>query len=325
MSLTYPWYKKGARPLPAAVAGLPCLEAELWREVCPGSELSVSLEGPIFDTAGNFYFCCNAVDPAIGEKVMKITPDGEMTEFFRRPGMRITGLAVHKDGRIFGADLRGHIVILQPDGTCERAIPIRTPEGAFMAPDDLVFDDRGNLYFTDLRGWPGDPTGGLYRMTAESDYAGFELVLGNLCGPNGISFTPDYKALWIGESGRKCLTRIELLPDGTPNFHGGFNVIPLSLGVGIPDSNKVDSDGNVYQAVVKSGRVAISDPNGIQLANVLIPGRDEGLHLMSSNLVIRPGTDECYCVAGGEPGNPVGAAIFRFRALAPAQELYSHM
>lgn len=325
MDTPYPWYQKGTHPLPSAIAALPELKAELWREVYPDSAQAISLEGPIFDKAGNLYFCCNAVDPAIGEKLMKITPDGLMTEFFRRPGMRITGLAIHRDGRIFGADLRGHIVILRPDGECERAIPIRTPDGAFMAPDDLVFDDNGNLYFTDLRGWPGDPCGGLYRMTAASDYTNIELVLGSLCGPNGISFTPDYTALWIGESGRKCLTRIELLPNGMPNFHGGINVIPMALGVGIPDSNKVDQDGNVYQAVVKSGRIAIFDPNAIQIANVLIPGRESGHFLMSSNLVIRPGSDECYCVAGGEPGHPSGAAIFRFRALAKAQQLYSHM
>jgi lactonase len=59
---------------------------------------------------------------------------------------------------------------------------------------------------------------------------------------------------------------------------------------------------------------------GVPIANVLIPGREKGKHLTTSNLAFKPGTDEAYIMAGGEGG----AWIYKFRGLAQGLKPYSH-
>ena len=68
------------------------------------------------------------------------------------------------------------------------------------------------------------------------------------------------------------------------------------------------------------GRIVILNDSGIPIANVLLPGRDEGKQLMSTNLALKPGTKEAYITAGGAGG----ATIFRFQALAEGVTLFSH-
>jgi len=46
----------------------------------------------------------------------------------------------------------------------------------------------------------------------------------------------------------------------------------------------------------------ILNNRGIPVANVVIPGRDKGKHLTTSNLAFKPGTDEAYITAGERGG-----------------------
>jgi lactonase len=87
-----------------------------------------------------------------------------------------------------------------------------------------------------------------------------------------------------------------------------------------PDGNKVDAEGNLYQTLMYQGRAIILNKFGVPVANVVIPGREEGKHLATSNLALKPGTDMAYILAAGEGG----AWIYTFKALAPALTLYSH-
>ncbi len=82
----------------------------------------------------------------------------------------------------------------------------------------------------------------------------------------------------------------------------------------MPDSNKVDSAGNLYQGIQWGGRILILNAEGFPVANVVVPGREEGHLLMTPNLAIKPGTCEGYMVASG----PEGSWIYTFPTLAPA-------
>lgn len=313
------WPEMETRPLSQDIKNLPTAEAELWHRVDPGT-CDVVLEGPVFDRTGNFYFCENSDRGEGRNKVHKILPDGQASVIYSSNNTRITGLAVHKDGRIFCASMTGQIIILDPDGAVEKEIPCFTDKGEKMSPNDLTFDDEGNLYFTDLRGWINSPAGGVYRLNANDEYGSLTTTLNNLCGPNGISFSPDFSTLWIGESGRNAIMRIEISDDGKPMPGGSVQVVFRNTGIGIPDSNTTDSAGNTYHGIMNDGRFLILNKYGVPAANVLVPGRSEGRYLMSSNLTIKPDTSEAFCVAGGS----CGAGIFKFPAIAPAQRQYSH-
>jgi lactonase len=146
-------------------------------------------------------------------------------------------------------------------------------------------------------------------------------VLRNLVMPNGVSLSPEGNVLWVGETGRNTILRLQVEPDGvTLSPIEGVTVVHYSAGFVGPDSNKVDSAGNLYQAIMGQGRLVVLNPMGMVVANVVIPGREEGKFLRSTNLAFRPGTRQGYITTSGEGG----AWVYKFEALAEALRLYSH-
>ena len=91
-------------------------------------------------------------------------------------------------------------------------------------------------------------------------------------------------------------------------------------GPGGADSLAVDVQGNVYQCLIFQGRLVVLNKAGIPVANVLIPGRDEGKCLRTTNVAFKPGTDEAFITTSGEGGT----WIYTFRGLAEGLTLYSH-
>jgi lactonase len=256
-----------------------------------------------------------------GGAIFKITPTKQQTTIFTDKNISPTSIAIHKDGRLFICSTKnGELLIMNPDGS---NVIRSTPkyQGQTTHINDMVFDSKGNLYFTDWVGTVPDPTGGVYRLLAP-DYTTVQPVLQHLASPNGISLSPDGSTLWVGETLRNAVVRIDLLPDGvTINPTAGVTYpFYATGGPGGPDSNKVDVDGNLYQVLVHQGRAVIMNKRGMPIANVVIPGRDEGKNLATPNLAFKPGTDEVYFEAGGESG----AAIFKFQGLAKGLPLFSH-
>ena len=76
-----------------------------------------------------------------------------------------------------------------------------------------------------------------------------------------------------------------------------------------PDSIRVDTDGNVYVAMHRQGRILILNSNGIPIGQILIPGREKGHFMKSTSLAIFPDKKECLILAGdGDAGDKT--AIF---------------
>jgi len=67
------------------------------------------------------------------------------------------------------------------------------------------------------------------------------------------------------------------------------------------------------------GRVLVFNRNGIPIGQVLLPGRDEGHNLQSTNMAIKPGTNDLFIVTSGGQG----ATIFHAKTFAKALRLYS--
>ena len=92
------------------------------------------------------------VDVATG-RVFKLTPERQLSIVLKENSFGASGLAVHKDGRIFIASVgdmqRGSVRAIEPNGTREQMIV--APDAGFLV-NDLVFDNQGGFYFTDSRG-----------------------------------------------------------------------------------------------------------------------------------------------------------------------------
>jgi sugar lactone lactonase YvrE len=231
-----------------------------------------------------------------------------------RPTSLATGWTlkrVTQPSRLFGANgVRtgpdGRIYVAQVSGSQISAIDVKTgeieaisPKGAdIVAPDDLVFDDQGNLYATEItegrvsarapngstRVIQGDMPcanpitfhqGRLYAGECRIDGRIMELdrnggaprvLLENVPMPNAMEVGPDGR-LYFPVMGTNEIWRVDL-KGGKPET--------VAKDLGVPDAVKFDSKGHIVSTQVASGQVLRIDPrNGERttLANIA-PGLD---------------------------------------------------
>lgn len=300
--------EKSVVPLPPELKGLPAITADAWLQIGDGP--AFFLEGPAFDRAGNLY-----ISSLLDSRVLKITPERKVTTILEQKGLLPNGIAFHKDGRMFVACSGGKLISLAPDGTNVTEIAARY-QGKPAVFNDLVFDSQGNLYVTDFIGHAGNPIGGVYRYS--SDFTKVEPVMEGLVLANGIALAPSGKELWVVETGRSDIVFLQLLDDGVTIRPPAGCSIPYRFTGGGCDSMAVDGEGNAYVCINGHGRIVVLNPKGIPVANVLIPGRDEGMHLAVTNLKFKPGTDEAYATVSGKGGG----WVYKFKGLAKAVTLF---
>lgn len=271
----------GVVPIPPSERGLRTLEAETYFKV---SDEPLVLEGAVFDREGSLLF----VDAGSG-RAFRLSPDRNLAVVVPASELGASGLAIHEDGRIFiaavGDGQNGSVRAVNRDGSGMRTI---VPAAAGYLPNDLAFDDRGGLYFSDSRGSSTEPRGGVYYLSPDGQAV--SPVLPNLAIGNGLALSPDGKALWAVEYGRNVLHRVRLV-DATTVAPFGATVAYHFQGPAA-DTVRVDSEGNVYVAMNGQGRVLVFNRHGLPIGQMLIPGRDEGRNLRSTSLAIRPCTNE---------------------------------
>jgi gluconolactonase len=201
-----------------------------------GAEVDSFLEGPSFDRDGNLY----CVDIPFG-RVFRIDPKGEWELVVQYDGWP-NGLKIHKDGRVFIADYKRGLMLLEPKSG--RVQPLRETafsEG-FKGLNDLHFADNGDLYFTD-QGQTGiaDPTGRVYRLR---DGGALERLVDNAPSPNGITLNNRNTHVYVAITRSQQIWRLPLMPGGTLSKTGV--AIQLSGGHAGPDGIEMDeSDGIV--------------------------------------------------------------------------------
>ena len=299
----------GPAPIPLSEQGLPSVEATPIKTV--NSERHI-LEGPVFDREGNLYFC-----DVTGAKVQRLTPENELTDYVVLEGVAPSGLAFGPDGRLFMA-------VKNPEGTAGSILavaePGARPEVIVSAqkgylPNDLVFDGKGGLYFSDCKGSSTVTGGGIVYLAPDGTLT---TVIPDMAQANGVALSPDDAVIWATEYAREQLhkTTVKNATEIVP-FRSH---IPYRFTGRGPDSMRVDADGNVYVAMMSQGRVLIFNPNGFPIGQILLPGRDEGVNLLSTSLAIHPEKKEVRIVASNDAeSESPDAVIFTAPAFAPGR------
>lgn len=150
------------------------------------------------------------------QAITRLTKDNKLEHLVDAPGGP-NGLAIGPDGALWIANNGGRFTFAVRDGI---NYPGRAPAGftgggkiqrydfktrqlttvydsvggkPLIAPDDLIFDKAGNLWFTELGVAPG--TGGIYYAAKGAKEP--TLARGGMTGPNGIGLSPDGKLLHI--------------------------------------------------------------------------------------------------------------------------------
>jgi gluconolactonase len=201
------------------------------------------LEGPSFDREGNLW----CVDLAHG-RILRVSPAGEFSVVLRYDG-EPNGLKIHRDGRVFVADHRHGVMVLDP--ATGRIAPLLTTarrEG-LKGLNDLVFGSNGDLYFTDQgESALEDPTGRVYRLRADGKTV--DLLMSGLAGPNGLVLSRDERLLYVAVTRENAIFSLPLEPGAeTARKVGRF--IQLSGSPTGPDGMALDVEGSL--AIVHAG------------------------------------------------------------------------
>lgn len=300
---------KNVVPIPPGEQSLASEMAENWITV---SQQNNILEGAIFDAEGNLLFC-----DVSKKRIMRLTPDKQLSTLLELPEIGAGGLAFHKDGRLFMAALdllkgMGAILAWSPQtGKIETIIP---PEAGYW-PNDLVFSPDGGFYFSNFCRNAATPAGGIYYVSP--DFKKITPVMPNLDQANGVALSPDGNILWATEFAKNRLHRAILTDPTTISPIGA--AIPYHF-IGItPDSMRVDKDGNIYVALYGQGRIMVFNDKGIPVRQILLPEREKGRNLLSTSLAINPENAEMFIVSSNEEAD-MPAQIFKAQALSAGQK-----
>lgn len=146
----------------------------------------------------------------------------------------------------------------------------------FNSPNDAVFDGEGNLFFTDPPyGLPGKledpekeiPFQGVYRYSKNGE---IKLMSNDVRLPNGITFSLDYKTLYVANS--DSLNAIWMAydhhDDGSISngrvFYDANHMLENEKG--LPDGLKVGKNGNIW--ATGPGGVLVFTPEGKLLGRI---------------------------------------------------------
>jgi gluconolactonase len=272
-----------------------------------GADTACFLEGPSFDRDGNLF----VVDVAWG-RIFRISPDGKKVELFVEYDGEPNGLKIHRDGRIFVADYRHGIMVIDPDTRAVKPHLDRSILDRFKGINDLVFASNGDLYFTD-QGMTGmhDPTGCLYRLEANGRLV---RLLDNIPSPNGLVLSLDESAVFVNATRGNSVWRVPLWPNNHMPYKVGI-FIQLSGALGGPDGLAIDSAGNLAVAHIGLGVVWLFSRLGEPLARI-----NSCKGLATTNLAYGGPDNRTLYITESDSGS-----ILKAKLDTPGQPMFSHL
>ena len=231
-------------------------------------------EGPAWNGVGRYLVWSDIPNNV---QMRWLEEDGRVT-VFRNPSGYSNGNTFDFEGRELSCEHGNRRVArYEPDGTV--TVIAGMFEGKRLnSPNDIVVHPDGGVWFTDptygIQGnyegfkaqselkpavYRADPkTGQIRKMTDEPDQ------------PNGVCFSPDYKKLYVADTGAPGETRVYDV-DGA-SLRNGKRFVKLEAAPGIPsaaDGVRCDTDGNLWCGA-RPG-VQIVAPDGARIGMIRLP------------------------------------------------------
>ncbi|CAN5581661.1 SMP-30/gluconolactonase/LRE family protein [soil metagenome] len=242
-------------------------------------------EGPVWRRSGGYLLFTDVP----GNTIYR-WQEGEGLSVFLRPsgysvGTAAPGREAGSNGLTFDAEDRlvmadhGNRMVARLDEETFVKTPLaeRYQGRRFNSPNDVVFNSRGDLFFTDppygLRGGLESPLrelefSGVYRLSASGELT---LLDRELRFPNGITLSPHERTLYVANSDpeRAIIKAYDLRADGT--VAEGRVLFDATEGVrqgkkGLPDGLRADRSGNLF--ATGPGGVLVITPEGRHLGTI---------------------------------------------------------
>lgn len=221
------------------------------------------VEGPAWDGAGRLYYT------DVPQKIIHVLEQGSVTQFTTE-SRRANGLMVAADGRLIACEMTGALVAYDVESK-QRSVLASAHDGhTFNAPNDLVIDRAGGIYFTDPRFGAPDPLPqgqeGVYYLPAGGDQA--VSVAQSLPAPNGILLSPDEATLYVLPSASPVMLAYAVEAPGRLGPAREFCRTKGGPNEG-SDGGAMDSQGNVY--LTTSSGVQVFSAAGAYLGTIELP------------------------------------------------------
>lgn len=223
-------------------------------------------EGPADDGKGHVYF--NDIPE---NKTYVVDYKGKLS-LFREPSNHSNGLMVNAKGEVVACEMDGRIVAVSPDGKKFRVLADKYKGKRFNAPNDLVIDKKGGIYFTDpmFRAPKPYPQGktSVYYISPKGKVT---RVVEELPNPNGVILSPDEKTLYVIPSSQKEMMAYPVEGPGKLGEGKVFCTLKQKNGKGNSggDGLTVDVKGNLY---ITSGLgLQVFNPEGKMLGIISLP------------------------------------------------------
>jgi gluconolactonase len=218
----------------------------------------VFLEGPAHGPDGYIYFSDITFTDGSNMQagyIWRYDPSSKSSTVFRSPSGMANGIIFDLDGNMLaaqGADFGGRSVIRTDMSSGKSTIIAGLFNGrSFNAPNDLVIDEAGRIYFTDPR-YAGhepveQPVMGVYRIDTDGSVS---LIIDDAGMPNGIVISPDQHTLYVASVddpayALNALLAFDLADDGSVSNRRVLVDFGPELG---PDGMAIDVNGSIYLA-----------------------------------------------------------------------------
>ncbi len=218
-------------------------------------------EGPAVAPDGSLYFT-----DVRGNRIHR--RNGSSVETFYEGPEGCNGLAFDREGYLYAcAGAAGAILRFTAEGAATRWID-QVDGQPLNRPNDLAFDARGNLFFTNPAGLGGaEPRSpvGVVRVRPDRSAA---VVATGPAYPNGIGVSPDGRYLYVNDTqGGSVVYRFPLSDDGEV----GAGEVWVRLGAGGPDGMTLAASGVVYVALNLGAKIVKLSPEGRTLGEIIFP------------------------------------------------------
>ena len=233
-------------------------------------------EGPAWSAVGRYLVWSDIPNNV---QLRWIEDDGRVT-VFRNPSGNSNGNTFDHEGRQISCEHGGRRVARYEHDGAITVIADRYQGKRLNSPNDAAVHADGSIWFTDpiygIRGnYEGakadsETTPGVYR--ADPRTRQITLVSNELTGPNGLCFSPDYRRLYVADTGSGRDIRVwdvDGASAGNPRRHAVLTIPGSPEMPSAADGIRCDIDGNLW-AGARPG-VQVIAPDGVTIGMIRLP------------------------------------------------------
>ena len=238
-------------------------------------------EGPAWNGVGRYLLWSDIPN---NRQMRWLEEDGHIS-VFRSPSEYSNGNTFDFEGRQISCQhgLR-RVARYEPDGTVT-TIADRWQGKPLNSPNDVVVHPDGAIWFTDppygilgnYEGFQAQPEikEAVYRVDPKTGK--MDKLTDELDKPNGICFSPDYKKVYVCDTGEPKDIQVFDVADGKTirNKRQFTNMTMPGKGPGLADGIRCDVDGNVWAGAGRGGPgydgVHVFTPAGERIGMIVLP------------------------------------------------------